>query len=75
MKWLECLAEVFFRQALSMEPENMAKMNSLAYFLIDKNRNLDEGMYLADKALELNPENYEALSVKGWGSYKQGNYK
>lgn len=68
-------AEVFFRQALFLEPENAAKMNSLAYFLIDKDRNIDEGMELVNKSLELNPDSYSALSVKGWGLYKQGKYK
>ncbi len=68
-------AEVFYRQALSLEPENPDKMNSLAYFLIDKDRNVDEGMELVNKSLELNPDSYSALSVKGWGLYKQGKYK
>jgi AraC-like DNA-binding protein/tetratricopeptide (TPR) repeat protein len=68
-------AEVFFRLALSLEPENADKMNSLAYFLIDKDRNIDEGMELVNKSLELNPDSYSTLSVKGWGLYKQGKYK
>jgi tetratricopeptide (TPR) repeat protein len=63
------------RQVLSLEPENAAKMNSLAYFLIDKDRNIDEGIELVNKSLELNPDSYSALSVKGWGLYKQGKYQ
>ena len=66
--------EYYLRQALSMEPENTAKMNSLAYFLIDKDQNIEEGIDLVNKALELSPDNYSALSVKGWGLYKQGKY-
>jgi hypothetical protein len=38
--------EYFLRQALSMEPENTAKMNSLAYFLIDKDQSIEEGIDL-----------------------------
>lgn len=66
--------EYWLRQALSMEPENAAKMNSLAYFLIDKDQNIGEGIDLVNKALELSPDDYSALSVKGWGLYKQGKY-
>lgn len=67
--------EDYLRQALIMESENEAKINSLAYFLIDKDRNIEEGINLVNKTLELSPDNYDALSVKGWGLYKQGKYK
>ena len=50
-------------------------MNNLAYFLIDKDRNIDEGLELVDKALKLSPDNYNYLHTKGWGLYKQGKYK
>jgi tetratricopeptide (TPR) repeat protein len=50
-------------------------LNNLAYFLIDKERNIKEGLDLADKALKLSPDNYASLHSKGWGLYKQGKYK
>ena len=50
-------------------------MNNLAYFLIDNERYINEGMVLVDKALEQNPENYNYLQTKGWGLYKQGKYQ
>ena len=68
-------AEEYYRQALLLEPENPERMNSLAYFLIDNDRNINEGMELIDKALELSPDNYAYLHTKGWGLYKQGKYK
>jgi tetratricopeptide (TPR) repeat protein len=81
MPWIYDMAgmldkeEFYLRQALLLEPENTAKINSLAYFLIDKDRNIDEGMELVDKALELRPDSYGVLSLKGWGLYQQGKYK
>ena len=33
-------------------------MNNLAYFLIDKDRNINEGLELVDKALKISPDNY-----------------
>jgi tetratricopeptide (TPR) repeat protein len=50
-------------------------LNNLAYFLIDKDRNINEGLELVNKALELSPDNYMSLHGKGWGLYKQGKYK
>jgi Tfp pilus assembly protein PilF len=68
-------AEEYYRQALSLEPENPARMNNLAFFLIDKDRNIKGGMELVDKTLSLSPDYYEYLDTKGWGLYKQKKYK
>jgi tetratricopeptide (TPR) repeat protein len=68
------VAEKHFREALSMEPENPVRLSSLAYFLIDSERDVDEGMAIIEKALELRPDNYIYLHTKGLGLYKQGNY-
>jgi len=66
--------EACLRKALSLEPDNPARMSSLANFLIDRERDVAEGMELVDKALELKPDNYNFLHNKGWGLYKQGKY-
>jgi tetratricopeptide (TPR) repeat protein len=68
-------AEELYRQALSLEPESPRRLNSLAYFLVDKDRNINEGLELAEKALVLSPDHYEYLHIKGWGLYKQGKNK
>ena len=68
-------ANEYYRQALSLEPENPVRINSLAYFLIDKDRSINEGLELVNKGLELNPDNYSFLYTKGWGLYKQGKYQ
>jgi Tfp pilus assembly protein PilF len=68
-------AEDYFRQAISLEPENPDLLNAFAYFLIDKDRNVNEGMELVDKALKLSTDIYYMLHTKGWGLYKQGKYQ
>jgi tetratricopeptide (TPR) repeat protein len=72
-------AEHYYRKTLALQPENPLWMNALAYFLIDKDRNVNEGMILIDRALSLIDENkyknYPYLDTKGWGLYKQGKYK
>jgi TolB-like protein/Tfp pilus assembly protein PilF len=64
--------EEYYRLAHSLEPEDTVWTNNLAYFLIDKQRNINEGLELVDKALNLQPENYNYLHTKGWGLYRQG---
>jgi tetratricopeptide (TPR) repeat protein/TolB-like protein len=68
-------AEEYYRQSLSFQPESPAGMNNLAYFLINNDRNINEGLELIDKALIKRPDNYNFLHTKGWGVYKQGNYR
>ena len=48
-------------------------MYRLAWFLIDTDRDIDEGIQLTDKALEVNPDNPFFWDTKGWGLYKKGN--
>ena len=69
-------AEENFRKALSMEPEKEDwKYYNLAWFLIEKDRDINEGLELIDKALELNPDNFIYLHYKGWGLFKLGKYQ
>jgi tetratricopeptide (TPR) repeat protein len=71
-------AEKYYRQALvSAESgsNNDWYLNNLARFLIDIDRNINEGINLVDKALELSPDRYNYLDTKGWGLYKQGKYQ
>jgi tetratricopeptide (TPR) repeat protein len=39
---------------------------------VDNERNVDEGLALADSALKLKPDDYNLLHIKGWGLFKQG---
>jgi tetratricopeptide (TPR) repeat protein len=67
--------EKYYRQALSLEPVNPLRLNNLAWFLINKDRNIKEGLELVRKALDLSPDNYDYLYTYGWGLYLQGKYK
>lgn len=67
-------AEDYYRKALTLEPEKPGRYSRLAYFLIDNERNIDEGMELINRALESQPDNYIYLDTKGWGLFKQGKY-
>jgi len=66
--------EEYYRQALRLEPENPVRMRNLAYFLIDKERDIDGGVDLINRAIAFSPDNYNSLFIKGWGLYKQHRY-
>jgi tetratricopeptide (TPR) repeat protein len=67
-------AEKYYRELLSQEPENPRWMNNLAWLLIDHDRNIEEGLEIIEKALELSPYDSNILDTKGLGLYKQGKY-
>ena len=68
-------AEGYYRKALSLEPGKGGSLNNLAYFLIDKDRNVNEGLELIERALKSEPDNINYLDCKGWGLFKQGKNK
>jgi tetratricopeptide (TPR) repeat protein len=68
-------AEAYYRKAIALDPQMAGLLRLLANFLIDKERNINEGMELVEQYLKLKPENYLILDTKGWGFYKQGKYK
>jgi adenylate cyclase len=67
-------AEDHFRIALFLEPKNPTRMTNLAYLLIEKDLNINEGADLIEKALEISPDTFTFLYVKGRGLYEQGKY-
>ncbi len=69
------IAEKYYRQILSLKPENPYRMNRLGWLLIETERNINEGLELVDKALALIPDNYEFMDTKGVGLYKIGKYQ
>ena len=68
-------AEELYREALSLQPGNATRLNNLAVILIDNDINIGEGLELAEKALEIEPDNFRYLGTKGWGFYKQGKFE
>ena len=67
-------AEDYYRQALVLDPENPSRINNLAFFLIDQDRNIPEGLELTEKALKLMPDDHSFLHTRGWGLYKVGRF-
>jgi len=68
-------AERHFRQAFTLDPRNPERMHDLAWFLINNDIDINEGVDLVEKALKIDPEDPYYLDTKGWGLYKQGRYE
>jgi tetratricopeptide (TPR) repeat protein len=68
-------AEDYYWKALKIDYFSPTRFSNLAWFLIDNDRNIIEGVQLMEKVLELNPDNYNFIDTEGWGFYKQGKYK
>jgi tetratricopeptide (TPR) repeat protein len=68
-------AEVHRRKAYEMEPENLNRILNLAYLLIKNDINIHEGMELAEKGLEIYPDDPGLIAVKGMGYHKQGRFE
>lgn len=64
--------EKFLKQALTHEPVYPPTYNLLAYHYAQIDKNLDEALTLAEKALNIEPDNYYYLDTKGFILFKLG---
>ena len=67
-------AEVEFRKALAIDPENAAVLNYLGYMLADRGQRLPEALKLIQKAVDIEPQNGAYLDSLGWVYFKLGEY-
>jgi cytochrome c-type biogenesis protein CcmH/NrfG len=65
-------AEVHYRAAMKLDPNNPSVMNDLAYFLVSHDKKKEEAEALARKVLENNPGDLTALHVVGIIHFKEG---
>jgi TolB-like protein len=68
-------AEIHYRKAYKLNPQNVDRIYELAYFLINKDINVTEGMELVEKAIDILPDNLILLRLKGRGLYKEGKFE
>jgi tetratricopeptide (TPR) repeat protein len=66
------IAEKILRQTYDANPQDNELIYDLAYLLIDHDINVNEGLKLINRALEIEPDNPYYLDTKGWGLHKQG---
>jgi tetratricopeptide (TPR) repeat protein len=65
-------AEELYRRALSLNHQNPALKNDLAFLLIKNDIDINEGIDLITQVLKVTPNNYDYLYTYGLGLFKQG---
>ncbi len=63
-----------FRATVQLDPKNAFALNNLAYLFAERSRDLEEGLALVDRALELEPGNSAFLDTKGWLLFRLGRF-
>jgi Flp pilus assembly protein TadD len=67
-------AEADLRHALELKPDQPLVMNYLGYSWIDRGENLERGLQMIQKAVELRPEDGYIVDSLGWAHYRLGDY-
>lgn len=73
-------AEADLKKALELIPENNVRgraqvLNYLGYSWVDQGVNLEQGLDLVKKAVELTPEDGYIVDSLGWAYYRMGRYE
>ena len=68
-------AEHYYRESLSLRPDNETVQYEFARFLINNDINVEEGMEMITPLVEGNPRHAGYLYVYGVGLYKLGRYQ
>ncbi len=67
-------AEDDLKRALEMKPDQPLVLNYLGYSWIDRGENLESGLKMIEKAVELRPEDGYIVDSLGWAHYRMGDY-
>ena len=68
-------AEPNFRKALELLPEQPQVLNYLGYSWVDMNMNLEEGLDMIRKAVELRPSDGYIVDSLGWAYFRLGRFE
>lgn len=71
-RWPE--AEADLRHALELSPDQPNVLNYLGYTWIDRGENLEEGLAMIQRAVQLRPMSGQIIDSLGWAYYRLGDY-
>lgn len=69
------LAEAAFKEALKLYPDQPSVLNYLGYSWVDMNVNLQEGLDMIRKAVELRPNDGYMVDSLGWAYYRLNRFQ
>jgi tetratricopeptide (TPR) repeat protein len=67
-------SETDLLHALELKPDQPLVLNYLGYSWIDRGENLERGLKMIEKAVELRPEDGYIVDSLGWAHYRLGDY-
>jgi tetratricopeptide (TPR) repeat protein len=67
-------AEPNFEKALEMNPNQAQVLNYLGYSWVDRNTNLEKGLEMIKKAVELKPDDGYIVDSLGWAYFRLGRF-
>jgi Flp pilus assembly protein TadD len=67
-------SETDLLHALELKPDQPLVLNYLGYSWIDKGENLERGLKMIEKAVELRPEDGYIVDSLGWAHFRLGDY-
>src|SRR5438477_12673099 len=68
-------AEADLLHALELKADQPLVLNYLGYSWIDRGENLERGLKMIEKAVELRPEDGYIIDSLGWAHYRMGDYE
>ncbi|HFB2048828.1 MAG: tetratricopeptide repeat protein [Hyphomicrobiaceae bacterium] len=68
-------AESDLLKAMRLDPNQALVLNYLGYSWVDQNVNLNRGLKLIERAVELKPNDGYIIDSLGWAHFRLGNYK
>ncbi len=71
-QWKQSEADLL--HALELKPDQPLVLNYLGYSWIDRGENLERGLKMIQKAVELRPEDGYIVDSLGWAHYRLGDY-
>ena len=64
-----------FKRCIELDPESSLAKNNLAYLYAEMDKNIEEGIELAQEAIKDNENNSAYLDTLGWLYYRQGEFE
>ncbi len=68
-------ADGYFREAISLQPDRADILNYLGYSLVDRGENVEEGLELIEKAIDIDPSQAYIQDSLGWAYFHAGRYE
>jgi tetratricopeptide (TPR) repeat protein len=70
---LDIEAIKLYKKCIDEEPLNHKLLNNIGFILIETKKDIDKGIELVNKALDIAPNTPSYLDSLGWGYYMKGN--